>query len=410
MFGLGRTGASCGRFTLAATTLIGWCSTAIAIEAPPNSAAATLLGDKARGSNYEVLDPVVSDGLVQIFSVKSRYGRFSVAGRELLQRRLGELAALAALEQMSQSELFTNSLAKSAASPLRVGRDLFRNPFGTVEQAVSGVTQAFDQVKAGLSNPGSDPDGVAASALGVSSAKRQLAAELGVDPYTDFRPLSEKLDDVATTIALGGLAPKAAFSAMGGGAGAALSYSNSAEGVRALVRDKTPAQLDELNRQRLRAMGVSDRTVQKFLENDFYTPADRTRLADALTRLGQVKNRAIFVDRAADAQSRDLAYFLVRRAEMIAGYQQRSGGMIIQFVSANGFPVNILADSRALIIAPIDELSWSETPLKSMAAISNGLSGAKPRPVELHISGRVTPAAKTGLQSMGWTVNEGYKS
>jgi hypothetical protein len=409
MFGLGRTVAYLGRFVLAAVALISWHSVAIAVEAPPSSDAATVLGANARGSNYEILNPVVSDGLLQIFSVKSRNGRFSVAGRELLQRRLGELAALAALEQMSQSELFTKSLAKSAASPLRLGRDLLRNPFGTIEQTVSGATQAFDQVKAGVSNPGSDRDGIAASSLGVSSAKRQLAAELGVDPYTDFKPLSDKLDEVATTIALGGLAPKAAFSAIGGGAGAALSYSSSAEGVRALIRDKTPAQLVELNRQRLRAMGVSDRTVQTFLENDFYTPADQTRLADALTRLGQVKNRAVFVDRAAGAHSRDLAFFLVRRAEMIAGYQRSSGGMITQFVSANGFPVNILADGRALIIAPIDELSWSETPLKAMAAISNGLSGAKPRPVELRVSGKATPAAKAGLQGLGWTVIEGHK-
>lgn len=84
--------------------------------------------------------------------------------------------------------------------------------------------------------------------------------------------------------------------------------------------------------------------------------------------------------------------------------------MITQFVSANGFPVNILADGRALIVAPIDELSWSETPLQAMAAISSGLnSEAKPRPVELRITGNATAAAKSGLQGMGWTILEGYR-
>ena len=385
-------------------------SAALAMEPPPSFDAATVLGNQVRGSNYEVLNPVVSDGLVQIFTVKTEYGRITVAGRELLQRRLGELAALAALEQMSQSELFKNALAKSATSPLRIGRDLLRDPFATVEQSVSGVAQAFGRVRAGLSNPGSDPDGVAASALGVSSAKRQLAVELGVDPYTDFLQLSRKLDEVAATVAFGGLAPKAAFSVIGGAAGIALSYSSTAEGVRGLVRDRTPAQLVELNRERLRAMGFSDRTMQNFLESDFYTPADQIRLVEALNSLGRVKNRAVYVDRAATVHSRDLAYFLVRRAEMIASYQRSSGGMITQFVSANGFPVNILADGRALIVAPIDELSWSETPLQAMAAISSGLnSEAKPRPVELRITGNATAAAKSGLQGMGWTILEGYR-
>ena len=50
----------------------------------------------------------------------------------------------------------------------------------------------------------------------MSSAKRQLAAELGIDPYTDFKPLADKLDETATTMALGGLAPKAVFTAIGG--------------------------------------------------------------------------------------------------------------------------------------------------------------------------------------------------
>ena len=326
-----------------------------------------------RGENYEIVSPVRSDGLLQLFTVNSTYGRFTVAGRQLLNRRVNELSALANLERLNQTELFTQSLAKSAASPVRLGLDLLKNPFGTVEQTVSGVTEAFGKVTAGVANPGRDPDNIAASAIGVSSAKRQLAAELGVDPYTDFKPLADKLDETATTMALGGLAPKAAFTAIGGVTGTALSYTTSAEGMRALIRDKTPAQLVELNRQRLKQIGANERTIAAFLDNKFYTPADQTRLVDALNGLGRIKNRAVYVERAAGAHHRDLAFFLVRRAEMIANYQRTSGGMVVEFASANGFPVNLLADGRALIVAPIDALSWSETPLQALAAISSGV-------------------------------------
>lgn len=383
---------------------------ASAFEAPPNADAAAVVGAAARGANYEIASPVRSDGLLQLFTVNSTYGRFTVAGRELLNRRLNELAALKTLEKLDQTELFTQSLATSAASPVRLGLDLIKNPFGTVEQTVSGVTEAFGKVKAGVANPGKDPDNIAASAIGVSSAKRQLAAELGIDPYSDFKPLADKLDDISTTMALGGLAPKAVFTAIGGGAGATLSYSSSAEGMRALIRDKTPAQLAELNRQRLKQMGANELTIASFLDNKFYTPADQTRLVDALNGLGKVKNRAVYVERAAGAYSRDLAYFLVRRAEMIANYQRANGGMVVQFASANGFPVNVLANGRALILAPIDLLSWSETPLQAFAAISSGLrAGNTSRPVELRITGTATPAAREGLKNMGWTLVEGQK-
>ncbi len=376
------------------------------LETPPAAAAEQVLGALARGENYSVASPVRSDGLVEIFTVESKVGRFTVHGRQLLNRRLRELQAIAALERMSSTDMFAKSAVKSATSPVRFGIDLLKNPFGTVEQTVSGVSDAFGKIGSGLSNPGADPDGLAASAIGVSSAKRQLAAELDVDPYTDFKPLADKLNDVATTIALGGLGPKAAFSLIGGGIGMAISYSSTADDVRNLVRDKTASQLFEHNAQLLRAMGVSDRTAAAFLDNDFYTLTDQTRIVTALHALGKVANRSVFIERAAGVHARDLAFFLVRRSEMIADYQRASGGQIVGFVSAGGFPVNILADGRALMVAPIDLLAWSATPLQALAAISSALRNeGRGEAVELHISGTATPRAEAALKSMGWTLS-----
>jgi hypothetical protein len=378
-----------------------------AIETPPTANASAVLGILAKGGNYQVAPLVRSDGFLEIFTVQSTVGTFTVSGRQLLNRRINELNAIAALDKLSKTDLFTQSLVKSAASPVKFGIDLLRNPFGTVDQTVSVVTDAFGKIGAGATNPGGDPDSLAASAIGVSAAKRQLAAKLDVDPYTDFKPISDKLNDIATTMALGGLGPKAAFSLIGGGVGMALSYSSTADGVRDLVRDKTPAQLIEFNTQRLRAMGVDDKTAHAFLANDFYTITDQTRLIEALRQLGNVGNRSVFVERAADVNARDLAFFLVRRAEMIADYQKANGGAITQFVSANGFPVNILANGQAVIIAPIDLLAWSPTPLQALAAVSSGLrSNGKDNNVELRISGSATPGERLALKGMGWTVLE----
>jgi hypothetical protein len=381
------------------------------IETPPTAPADAVLGALARGENYSVASPVRGDGLLQIFTVDSKVGRFTVHGRQLLNRRIRELQALAALERMSTTDVFAKSAIKSATSPVKFGMDLLKNPFGTVEQTVSGVSDAFGKIGSGLSNPGTDPDGLAASAIGVSSAKRQLAAELDIDPYTDFKPLADKLNDVATTIALGGLGPKAAFSLIGGGLGMAISYSSTAEDVRNLIRDKTPSQLFERNAQALRAMGVSDSTAAAFLENEFYTLTDQTRIVVALQDLGNVANRAVFIARAAGVHARDLAFFLVRRAEMIADYQRASSSKIVEFVSAGGFPVNIRADGRTVVVAPIDLLAWSATPLQALAAITSSLrSEGRGEAVELHISGTVTPRAQSALQSMGWTVTRARQS
>ncbi len=85
------------------------------------------------------------------------------------------------------------------------------------------------------------------------------------------------------------------------------------------------------------------------------------------------------------------------------------GRLLRGTVSAGGLPVNTLADGRVIIIAPIDALAWSETPLQALAAVSSELRRRQATKVELHITGQATPAARDGLKGMGWTLVEGAR-
>lgn len=308
-------------------------------EPPPTASARAILGDRVEGSNYRVEEEVTSNGFIDIFTLVTDYGRFAVYGRALLDRRLGELGAIEAIGKISKSEAFGNALAQSATAPVRLAADTVRNPVKTVKQTLTGVGAFFDRAASGLRNVGSDPDSVVDSALGVSAAKRQIAYELGVDPYTDFKPLATRLEELARATAAGGLLPRAAFSALGGVLGTALSSTSTAEGVRVLVRDKTPAQLKDLNRARLKQMGIGKAAISRFLNNELYTPADKTALVSALHSMKGMTNRGLYIERAAQSKRRDLAFFQVRRAELIAGYQQ-STGAIARFVSLSGIPLN----------------------------------------------------------------------
>ena len=40
--------------------------------------------------------------------------------------------------------------------------------------------------------------------MGTDTARRQLAVQLGIDPYTDFQPLAQRLEAIAKASALGG--------------------------------------------------------------------------------------------------------------------------------------------------------------------------------------------------------------
>ena len=277
------------------------------LETAPLASAQEILGTAASGSNYRVADPVASDGLLRIYSLQTSYGTFTTQGDAMLLQRRKELAALAALEAQSTSKAFGNAMAKAATAPIELAGDLVTKPVETVGRTISGIGEIFGRVASGVANVRRGRDDVASSALGISAAKRKIAAELGVDPYTDFAPLAKKLDEFARATAIGGLTVKIGFAFIPGAAGSAVSTSSTAHGLGKLVQDKTPAQLLDINRASLGRLGIPRDVAGRFLSNQNYTPADQTTIVSALQRLRGVKDLRLYVDRLAQANRRDLA-------------------------------------------------------------------------------------------------------
>jgi hypothetical protein len=379
------------------------------LENGPVISASQLLGKATRGANYQVDDTVTSDGLLRSYSISTPYGQLSVHGDAFLAHRLRELVALATLEQESKSEAFGNAMAKALGAPVRTVGGLLTNPVGTVGKTISGVGQMFGRIAASAAHPGSDPGGTVGALLGVSAAQRQIAADLGIDPYTDFEPLAHSLEQMAKASALGGLSVKVAFSAIPGGAGTAVSAASTSQGLQELIRDKTPAQLIDINTARLKKLGVPAKAIAAFLGNKHYTPADQTAIVSALATMRGVKNAGSFVSRAAQAQRRDLAMFLRRRAEMTAAYQQQNGSLA-SFIVVRGFPMNQLKDGRVVLLAPIDSLAWTAEVAGAAAAITGDMRKLKGKPgAILAISGSATPAALSGFKELGWDVETGIR-
>jgi hypothetical protein len=376
------------------------------IEEPPSLSAEAVLGARARGSNYQVEDPVRSDGFLQVFTIRTAQGRHHVEGRDLLEVRLRELQALATLQQMSTSQTYLNAAAAAAKKPVDLAVGLVTNPVDTIERSMSGVGTLFSRIGAAASNPGRGRDSLADSALGIASAKRQLARQLGVDPYTDFKPLAAALDETARVTALGNLTVSGAFMAIPGGAGVAVSYSKTAEDMGQVVFDKTPSELRELNRGKLAALGVPAPLAGAFLDNTSFTPTDQTVIVAALARMTGVKNRQLFVTRVATASTRDLAFFFRRRAELIADQHTRVSPFA-DFSDIIGFPLNRTADGRVVAVLPLDQLAWTGPVSDLVASLDQTIKERRlGNAVEIRLSGTVTDAARQGLAEQGWTVVE----
>jgi hypothetical protein len=374
-------------------------------EPPPLSDAAALLGPRAAGVNYRVISPVQSDGLLRIYDIETSYGPLRAEGDAVLEVRLRELAAITALEEVEGTDQFAEGLRIAASQPLEFVGDAIDDPMAAARNTVSGASRLFRRAASGVRNlgTGQSQDNVADSLLGVNAAKRELAVELGVDPYTDYPPLASRLEQAARASALGGLTVRGVLMLMPGAVAAVASTASTASSVADLIKAHTPSELREINHARLQEAGVSPATIGLFLDNPAYTPSDQTIFAGAVGTLGSVSNVELFVVRAAAAGTRDLAIFHRRRAELLSHYNA-TAAPLRDFMMVAGVPLNSTMDGRIVVLFPLDIVSWTDLTGGIADAIAAELQGAA---VEVIVSGTVTPFARAQFEQLGWTLTEG---
>ncbi len=378
-------------------------------ERAPSFDPARLAGIRASAENYQIANPVSSDGFMRIYLLKTSYGDFTVIGDTLMRARSVELAALAELEKVSTSDSFNRALAEAGLSPIKYAGDLVTKPGETISNTLSGIGSLFGQIGSSMTNAGKTPDDPMQSLLGVTRKRRELAVHLGVDPYTDFPPLAVKLGQLSEAAAAGGLVVTGALMAIPGVGGIIASNVATTSTVSSLARDLSAAQLMDLNRAKIAKMGVDTSVAETLLTNRNFTPLDVTFIVASLESMGSVQNRSAFIARAASVHRHDAAYFMRRHAELLAEYHAKTGALTA-FVTLGGYPFNITRTGGVIGILPIDALSWTENTARSMKDIVNdgrraGFAGRS----EMRITGQATALATQQLKDLGWSVTGNYR-
>ena len=378
-------------------------SSAAAFETPQDGTATAYLGAAVQGAGYKVKSVVPSDGFLRMFTFDTSYGRFQIHGVELAKQRVRELQALHRLTQMSEADVFTKSLGQAAMAPVRFGADLVTDPGATLNRTFSGIGNMFSRIEAGAENRKANRDSVAGSLLGTDTARRQLAVELGIDPYTDFQPLAQRLEAIAKASALGGLSVRAVLMAVPGPGGAIVSSTSTASSIQSTLRDKTSAQIVQQANSSLQRLKVPAASSARLIGNKLYTPADLLIMTAALARLKAGKTE-LFIARAVQADTRDVAFFQRRRAELLAAKSDELGG-IVEFVSIGAFPLNRTRDGRIVALFPLDEVTWTEVSARAFTTVTGQLRllGYQQSPV-LATTAAVTPMAEEELKKLGWTI------
>ncbi len=396
--------------------LLATIRTAPAAELPPLQklplilpADQVLRQELLEGPNYRIEPEVKNDGFINVYRLQTDYGPLEVESTALLMERLQELTALRHMEELKKTEVFKEALMAGGKGPLQAAKGLVTEPVETTKGIVTGVGRWFSDVGHSIVSDDPHQEGVVKTVIGHAPAKRKFAYEFKVDPYSDFEPLQEVLNDIAWAATGGGLTPKVAFAAIGGTAGTILQATGTAEGMRKLVRDKSPAELDDINEEIMRQMNIPTAAAMALLDNHHYNPQEKTFLVGALQRMEGVAHRGTFVAIAARADDPSVARSMRIRAEMMANYADRVAG-VNKIIDLNGVPSLLRQDGIVVGLVPLDYVAWTEALQRKERALSATIARyPEIRGKELRIEGRFDPAARIALEALGWKLSERFR-
>jgi len=214
-------------------------------------AADILPQDLLQGENYKIQNEVKNDGIFNTYELDTDYGQITVESDSILMIRIAELKALKKMEELQQTEAFTDAVGSTAKNTVKGAGKLVTSPVETSTNIVKGTGRYLSNLGRSFFSKDPDQDNAMSVALGYDAAKRQYAFEYGIDPYTHYEPVTSRLGEISRASVAGGLAPKVALSAVGGGVATGVSIGITAEGMRQLVRDNSPGELYKINKNTL---------------------------------------------------------------------------------------------------------------------------------------------------------------
>lgn len=382
-------------------------------QAPVVSLTQLLPASQASGPGFSVQPQVPTNGAMGQYTIvadqsvfRGDAGTYYVESLDLLKIRLGEIPAIAQLENISETDVFAKALASSAARPVSDAANMVMHPMDTVTGLPSGVGEFFGRVSLGAgeiysaatTSPGSgqaaqDTGTATMTALGYDQVRRDLARKLHVDPYTSDPILTRKLNKVAWVMFSARLTVDAAMMAV-----PASMIISGVEFSDDLVYQTPKADLVLLVQKKLKSMGLSQEEIAAFSTNTAIPLSLQVAAVRNLEALGNIPGRRAAAVSLANMMTEYQARFLVTSLHMLDQWRQQSSP--IRSIRVEGVLVARDQNGTTIVPAPIDYLSW--TPRIAGFATDPALLKLHNR--VLLMSAPMTPLARQQLAANGWQI------
>src|SRR6266481_2820557 len=361
----------------------------------------------AAGPDYTVKNPVVADGYMYQFKVKSPYAVFDVTGIGALRKLEHEIWAIGQLKQVTKSEAFLKSLKDQAGKPLVFAKDVITKPGETLVGIPKGVGRLFSNATSAVTNK-KDPtqESTTKELLLVGSFKRDYAARFEVDPYSSNPVLQAELDKIGKAAAYGSWTAAAAMIPIGGVASSVITATSLSKSFNNILANEPPSRIRVINEEKLKQMGIPDDLAKRYLDHPVYTPRQDLLLVDSLHRLGTATGRDAYLNAAMAAADEVEANFFVNMAQILRGYHETQGP-VTGITMVGPLTVAQTKAGAAMIPFALDYGVWTANADK----VSDGLKTTYRAPgfngnIEFWVTGTLSAKGKQELQARGFTVVE----
>jgi hypothetical protein len=398
------------RAAVVSVTLLAVASSAGAAdyETPKNRSAKEVLPPAAAaGADYTVSDPVVADGYMYQFKVKSPYAVFDVTGTGALRKLEREIWAIGQLKNVTKSDAFLKSLKDQAGKPLVFAKDVVTKPGETLSGIPKGVGRLFSNAASSITSK-KDPsqESTAKELLLVGSFKREYAARFDVDPYSSNKVLQDELEKIGKAAAFGSWTASAAMIPISGPASSVITATSLAKSFNNVLATEPPSRIRVINEEKLGQMGIAPDIANIYLDHPVYTPRQDLLMVDSLHRLGAATGRDAYLKASLAATDEVEANFFVNMAQILRGYHEKQSP-ITGITMVGPLTVAQTKAGAAMIPFALDYGVWTANADRLSQELKTnyrapGFNGT----FEFWVTGTLSPKGKQELQARGFTVVE----
>jgi hypothetical protein len=321
---------------------------------------AGLSHSQIRSEHHRVEETVRLDGKHRIFSIQSKAGRRKAVGMAELAEAIAESHAIMEMEKRGAANAMGTGAADAGKSRWNVIHTLATKPGTTLRQIGKGLSRVTERTGEGFKGGASELEDPGITGFsGASRRKRLIAAELGIDPYTDNDLVQRALDRLGWAEAMGAIGLGIGTGALlPPGIDSAMTALGLSEQLQRAVLEASPVDLRLQNRERLLSSGIPAEQTEALLMHPWFSPVHETALAAALTTLGSACDRRAILQMASKVANRSEASRLCRLSASLSRIHTNEYPIVACYTSGDGL-VAVDARKRLIFLATWDYPLWT---------------------------------------------------